>query len=90
VEQQLSACLGKRQVAKCVEDNKILPVEIIGQAALAPGAALCLKPVDQIDDSAAGACRSRSASGVAIVTGGAGSRRRARMLMMTCRSLDMI
>src|ERR1700754_2852706 len=33
--------------------------------------------------SAAGAWRSRSASGVAIVIGGSGSRRRARMLMMT-------
>src|SRR5271155_2325684 len=33
--------------------------------------------------SAAGACRSRRASGVMIVIGGAGSRRRARMLMTT-------
>ena len=33
--------------------------------------------------SAVGACRSRSASGVMIVIEGAGSRRRARMLMTT-------
>jgi hypothetical protein len=50
VEQQLPARLGERQVAELVEDNEVFAIQIIGQPPLASGAALGLKPVDQIND----------------------------------------
>ena len=50
VEQQLSASLRERQIAEFVEDDEVLAIEIVGQASLASGAALGLKPVDQIND----------------------------------------
>ena len=50
VEQQLPASLGERQVAEFVEDDEVLPAKIVGQPPLAPGPALGLKSVDQIDD----------------------------------------
>jgi hypothetical protein len=49
VEQQLPTRLGERQVAEFIEDDKVLPVEIIGQPPLASEPALGLKLVDQID-----------------------------------------
>ena len=41
--------MGERQVAELVEDDEVHAAEIIGDAALAPGARLCLELVDEID-----------------------------------------
>ena len=49
MEQNLSAGLGEREIAKFVEDDEVHSHEIVGDAALASGARLRLKPVDEID-----------------------------------------
>src|SRR5271165_3558043 len=49
VKEKLAARLGKRQVAELVEDDEVHAAEIIGDAALAPGARLGLELVDEID-----------------------------------------
>src|SRR5690606_28742370 len=50
VEEQLPAGLGEGQVAEFVEHDEVEPGQMIGNAALPPGAGLGLQPVDQIDD----------------------------------------
>ena len=50
VEEQLSAGLGKGQIAEFVEDDEVHACEIIGHAALAAGAGFGLELVDEIDD----------------------------------------
>ena len=58
VEEELTAGLGKGQIAEFVEDDEVLSGQVAGHAALSAGAALGLELVDQIDDveeAAAGA-----------------------------------
>jgi hypothetical protein len=50
VEQQLSTGLGERQIAEFVEDNKVEPGEMIGNASLSSRARFRLQPIDQVDD----------------------------------------
>ena len=50
MEQQLPTRLREWQVAEFVEDDKVLPIQIIGQPPLASGPAFGLQLVDQIDD----------------------------------------
>ena len=50
VEQQLSAGLGKGQIAEFVEDDEVKAVQVIGQTALFAASGLGLEAIDQIDD----------------------------------------
>src|SRR5690606_5408197 len=50
VEEQLPAGLGEGQIAEFGEYDEVEPGQMIGNAALPPGAGLGLQPVDQIDD----------------------------------------
>jgi hypothetical protein len=49
VEQQLTAGLGKGEIAEFVEDNEVPPGEIFGDPSLSAATRLSLKPVDEID-----------------------------------------
>jgi hypothetical protein len=49
VEQQLTAGLGKGQIAKLIEDDEVPPGEIFGNPSLAAAPRLGLEPVDEID-----------------------------------------
>jgi hypothetical protein len=49
MEQQLAAGLGEREIAEFVEDDEVHAGEIIGDAALPPGAGFGFEPVDEID-----------------------------------------
>src|SRR4051812_26151269 len=50
VEQELPAGLGEGQIAELVQHDEVHAREVIGDAALASGAALCLESVDEVDD----------------------------------------
>lgn len=50
VEEELSAGLGEREIAQCVEYNEVEPGPVVGDASLLAGAVLGLQPVDQFDD----------------------------------------
>ena len=49
MEEKLATGWSERQVAELVEDDEVHAAEIIGDAALAPGARLGLELVDEID-----------------------------------------
>ena len=49
----------ERQAAEFVEDDEVHAGQIIGDAALAPGAGFGLEPVDEIDSGEEAAARSR-------------------------------
>ena len=49
MEQQLATGLGEGEIAQLVQDQEVEPAEEIGRAALAIGAGLGVKLVDQVD-----------------------------------------
>ena len=49
VEEELSAGLGERQIAKLVENEEVEPGEPIDDPALPPGARFGLQSIDQVD-----------------------------------------
>jgi hypothetical protein len=49
MEQQLTASLGDRQIAKFVEHDKVEARQVIGEPAGAPGAGLRLQTIDEVD-----------------------------------------
>ena len=50
MEEKLSTRLGEGQIAKLVENDKIEPCQMIGDATLTASAGLGLQPIDQIND----------------------------------------
>src|SRR6516164_9675231 len=58
MEQQLTAGLGEGEIAEFIEDDEVEAREIIGDAALAPGAAFGLELVDEIDGGEEASARS--------------------------------
>jgi hypothetical protein len=49
MKQELSAGLGKGEIAELVKDNEVEAAEVFGELALSPCPPFGLKPVDQID-----------------------------------------
>ena len=60
MEQQLAAGLSEGQIAQFVENDEVHACKIIGDAALASGAAFGLELVDEIDGGEEAPARSRS------------------------------
>lgn len=50
MEEQLPAGLGEGKIAEFIEDDKVEPGKVIGNAALPAGTGLGLEPVEEVDN----------------------------------------